>query len=103
MDTQTQQTIEPPKKTNGLCIASFVVSLLFIFVCWIPFVGYGACVPLALGIFGIILAAKYKQAKGLGIAGVIISAFSLVIAILWSAAIPVIMDEMEKEIGRAHG
>ena len=66
------QSAEP--KTNGLCTAGFVVSLLSLFCC-----GITAIIGLILSICGAVSAGKKGQkGKGLAIAGIIISAILMV-------------------------
>lgn len=64
------QPAEPKKKTNGLCIAGFILSL-----CGIICLGITCPIGFILAGIGLILAIKKKQkGKGLAIAGLIVSA-----------------------------
>lgn len=82
--------------TNGLAIAGFVVSLVSLCCC-----GLGAIVGLILSIIGLVKAKDYNgNGKGLAIAGVIISAISilfLIFYIIFSAAWPSISSQIEEE------
>ncbi len=63
-----------PQKTNGLCIAGFITSMVSILTG-----GLTALISLILSIIGVVSAGKKNQkGKGLGIAGTIISAVLIV-------------------------
>ena len=65
------------QKTNGLCVAGFVVSLVSLILCG----GSISLISLILSIIGVSGASKRcENGKGLGIAGIIISAVSMFIA-----------------------
>ena len=67
----------PAKKTNGLAIAGFVVSLVSLLCC-----GYISIVGLILSIVGLNKSKETNSGKGLAIAGIIISAIALVFVII---------------------
>ncbi|MBO4473548.1 MAG: hypothetical protein J5750_01405 [Clostridiales bacterium] len=74
-------TAAPRQVTNVLCILGFIFSLVSIFCC-----GLTAIVSLILSILGLVFANKNNQkGKGLGIAGIAISAVMLAIFILYLA------------------
>ncbi len=82
---------EEPKKGAGMCIASFVLGLVSMFCCtsvFIPYVQIAGIIfsfilPTLGTIFGIIGTARCKtKAKGLGIAGLIISGVMIIMLII---------------------
>lgn len=84
-------TDEEPKKGVGMCIASFVLGLVSMFCCtsvFIPYIQIAGIImsfilPTLGTIFGIIGTAKCKtKAKGLGIAGLIISGVMIIMLII---------------------
>ncbi len=68
----------PEKKSNGLGIAGFVISLVTIFLCWVPGLNW------ILWLLGLIFSAIgiFKQPKGLAIAGLVISLVGLIIILV---------------------
>ena len=64
------------RKTNGLCISGFVISLVSLILC----AGLLSVLSLILSIVGVVKSKKNNESNGLGIAGIIISAVSLVVA-----------------------
>lgn len=85
-DNGSGQTIiinQEEKKSNGIGTAGFVLSIVALFVGWIPILGWliwllGAVLSL-IGVF--------KQPKGLSIAGLIISFIGIILLILLFAGI----------------
>ena len=81
---QTQvfvNNVQPQKKSNGLAIAGFVVSLISTLCCC----GSFNVISLILSIVGAVKAKDCDgNGKGLAIAGIIISAIGLVILILFT-------------------
>ncbi|MFC0681735.1 MmpS family transport accessory protein [Lysobacter korlensis] len=77
----------PIKKANGLGIASLVLGILALAGSFIPFINYGSGFLAFLGlIFGVIgLFIKYR-ARGMAVAGTIISAIALILSIFLSIA-----------------
>ena len=73
-----QSQYAPVKQTNGLGIAGFVVSLVALVLCWIPWVNG------VLALTGVILSAiaLRKKPKGLAIAGLIIGGLLIVVSII---------------------
>ena len=66
------------QKTNGLCVAGLIVSIVSIFCC-----GATSFIGLVLSILGVIFASKNKQkGKGMAIAGIIISAIMTIVGIV---------------------
>ena len=81
VDNGAVNNVAPAKKTNGLAIAGFVVSLVSLLCC-------GACsvVGLVLSIVGLVQAKKYDgNGKGMAIAGIIIGAIAIVLWIVFFA------------------
>ncbi len=71
--------VNAPKKSNGLAIAGFIVSLVSTLLCC----GSFNVISLILSIVGAIKAKDYGgSGKGLAIAGIIISALGLILLIL---------------------
>lgn len=76
MENNTYNSFGNPT-TNGLCIAGMILGILSFFTCGVP-----ALIGLILSIIGVIIAGKKGQkGKGMGIAGIITSAVSLVLLI----------------------
>ncbi len=68
--------------TNGLAVASLVVGIVGLALCWIPFVGAGLPVlALALGAAGLGRARATGPGRGPGIAGVVLGALGLLGAV----------------------
>lgn len=75
-----QQQVNP---SNGIGIAGFVLSVIAIFVGWIPFLGWFVwLLGLVLSFIGI-----FKAPKGFAIAGLIISLIGIVLLIFLFGAI----------------
>jgi hypothetical protein len=78
-----KQPVNPPyavqrKPEPGISVASLVVSLVALVLCWVPFLNFLlALVGLILGIV-----AKVKGGGGMAIAGIVIGAISLFISII---------------------
>lgn len=70
-------------KTNGIGIAGFVLSIVAIFLGWIPVFGW------IIWLLGLILSAVgvFKTPKGLAIAGLVISLIGLLFLILFFGAV----------------
>ena len=68
-------------------VASLVLGIISLIIGFIPFCGMIAFVPaiigLILGIVEIVKKSKEKAPKGMGIAGTILSAISIVVMIFW--------------------
>lgn len=68
-------------------VASLVLGIISLIIGFIPFCGMIAFVPaiigLILGIVEIVKKSKEKASKGMGIAGTILSAISIVVMIFW--------------------
>lgn len=81
--TQTIIIRHDESKTNGIGIAGFIISLIGLFVSWIPFFGW--CIWLV----GLILSfiGLFKAPRGLAIAGMVISFIGIIILILFVGAI----------------
>lgn len=80
-NTQTESYNEPPQKQSaGLSIASMVIGIIALICICFPYVGIVfAIIGLVLGI---IVLVKHKPGKGFAIAGVVMSALSLIVCIL---------------------
>jgi hypothetical protein len=74
---------------GGISIAGFILSLLALVFCWIPFLG------LALAVLGIIISAmgmqKGRSFKGLAIAGLIISIVAVIPALIITLGVTAIL------------
>lgn len=68
-------------------VASLVLGIISLIIGFIPFCGMIAFVPaiigLILGIVEIVKKSKEKAPKGMGIAGTILSAISIVVMVFW--------------------
>lgn len=81
------------QSTNGLAVASMVTGIVSVFICYIPFIGFAAAsTALVLGIIGV----RKKNGKGMAIAGIVTSGFSLfvelIIAFIWIISIIAAVD-----------
>ena len=78
----------PEKKSNGMGIAGFVLSLVAIFLSWIPALNW------ILWLLGLVFSAigMFRQPKGLPIAGLVISLLGLVVIFV---VISVFFDALE--------
>jgi hypothetical protein len=86
MEEQNTTPVATKKPGNGLGIASLIISIFAIILCWIPIVNvFGlvlALISLTLGIIGMIMASKKGGSKGLSLTGVILSAISIIVFIV---------------------
>lgn len=95
---QPEQAVQQPKKVNGLALAGFITAVssvglgtLSVFINAISYTGLNfqfffavpLIVALVLSIIGTVKAKKTKSGMGFGIAGIVISAGTIVIAILY--------------------
>ena len=68
-------------------VASLVLGILSLIVGFVPFCGAIALLPtiigLILGIVDVALKSKKGEPKGMGIAGIVLSAISIVIIVFW--------------------
>ena len=69
-------------------IASLVLGIITVVICWIPCFGWFAIIPAIVGIIlgacGINAAKKNNgQGKGVAIAGLVLSIIALIISIFW--------------------
>lgn len=81
--TQTIIIRQDESKTNGIGIAGFIISLIGLFVSWIPFFGWSIwLVGLVLSFIGL-----FRAPRGLAIAGLVISFICVIILILFVSAI----------------
>jgi len=99
---QYQQPV-PPKQSNGLALASMIVSIFALITCCIPFVQF----PLAVvAIVLVILSKKGRPFHGFAIAGLVMAIISILISIAmtfyWGVVISMMNDpeflEMYNEI-----
>ncbi len=74
---------QEPTQSNGIGIAGFILSVLAIFVGWVPFLGW------LVWVLGLILSfiGVFKAPKGFAIAGLIISLIGVVLFIFLFGAI----------------
>jgi len=77
LSSQTIIIKQEEKKTNGIGTAGFIMSIVAIFLGWIPFLGW------LIWLLGLILSfvGIFKMPKGLAIAGLVISLIGLVFLI----------------------
>ncbi|WP_432476472.1 hypothetical protein [Nocardioides sp. GXQ0305] len=87
----------PPKGSNGLAIAGFVLGLLGLLTSWIPFLNV---VGIILGVLGVVLAgvglaksSKVNAGKGLAIAGIVLGALAVIFAVLINVVFVSAVDE----------
>ena len=75
--TQTIYVNQVTKESNGIGTAGFVLSIIAIFLGWIPFLGW------LIWLLGLILsfAGVFKNPKGLAIAGLVISFIGIILLI----------------------
>lgn len=68
-------------------VASLVLGILSLIVGFVPFCGAIALLPaiigLILGIVDVVLKSKKGEPKGMGVAGIVLSAISIVIIVFW--------------------
>ena len=81
-----QQTVivqQDQKKSNGIGTAGFVLTLLGLFLSWVPFLGW------LLWLLGVVFSAigVFRVPRGLAIAGLCISFIGLIILILVAGAL----------------
>ena len=77
---QNPQTIiirQEEKSTNGIGTAGFIMSLIAIFLGWIPIIGW------IIWILGLVLsfAGIFKRPKGMAIAGLVISLIGIIMLV----------------------
>jgi hypothetical protein len=91
----------PEKGSNGLATAGFVLGLLGLLSSWIPFLNI---VGIILGVIGAVLAAvglakskKVNAGKGLAIAGLVLGALAVIIAVLINAVFVSAVDKAVEE------
>ena len=75
--TQTIYVNQVTKESNGIGTAGFLLSIIAIFLGWIPFLGW------LIWLLGLILsfAFVFKNPKGLAIAGLVISFIGIILLI----------------------
>ncbi len=73
----------PVKKSNGLGTAGFVLSLVALLMCWVPYLNF------LLWLLGLIFSfiGVFKAPRGLAIAGLIISSIQIIVTITIFGAI----------------
>jgi hypothetical protein len=83
----------PPAKSNagrGLGVAALVIAIVALLLCWVPIVNNFAAflgfVALVLGVFSVVIAAKRRGSKGMGIASSIIAIVAIVMVFVTQAA-----------------
>ncbi len=83
MEEQTTQVAEQPvvKAKNGLGLAGFIVALVGLVFCWIPFLGQILLsVGGTLALIGLILGIVKKKKLTLAIIGLVISCVGFIVA-----------------------
>ena len=68
-------------------VASLVLGILSLIIGFVPFCGAIALLPaiigLILGIVDVVLKSKKGEPKGMGVAGIVLSAISIVVIVFW--------------------
>lgn len=68
-------------------VASLVLGILSLIIGFVPFCGAIALLPaiigLILGIVDVVLKSKKSEPKGMGVAGIVLSAISIVVIVFW--------------------
>jgi hypothetical protein len=111
-----QAPYAPPRRASGLGITALVLGLVFLLIAWFPFCGslpalVGAGIGLILGIVGWAIAAKRPDiGRGLPIAGTLICALTVLVAIAATVLPSVLIgraaqgiaaaSEMERQVGQ---
>lgn len=80
---------QPSRAAHSLGVAALVIGVLAFFVCWIPFLGIAVSgLGLLLGLAGLALAiVRRGSGVGFSIAGSSLSTLSLIICLIWTAAL----------------
>jgi len=88
LNTQGQTIIVTQKEnsSNGIGTAGFVLSLISLFLGWIPFIGW------LLWVLGVIFSfiGVFKKPRGLAIAGLIISFIGIILLIFVFASLAIL-------------
>lgn len=71
------------RRSNGMGVAGFVLALIALFLCWVPFLGW------ILWVLGLIFSfvGVFREPRGFAIAGLSISALGLILLIVVVGAI----------------
>ena len=90
MKDQNQQTIiiqQQPAPSNGLGIAGFVLSLVALFLGWVPVVGW------LLWLVGLLLSfcGVFKSPRGFAIAGLLISLLDFMLVLMVFGAVATLL------------
>lgn len=95
----------PPAKSNagkGLGIAALVIAIVALTLCWVPIVNNFAAflgfVALILGVISLVIAAKRRGSKGMGIASSIIAIVAIVMVFVTQAAYVKALDGVSAAI-----
>lgn len=95
----------PPARTNagkGLGIAALVIAIVALLLCWVPIVNNFAVflgfVALILGVISLVIAAKRRGSKGMGIASSVIAIVAIVMVFVTQAAYGKAIDGMSAAI-----
>lgn len=76
------------EQSNGIGVAGFILSILALFLGWIPFIGWVMWVlGLIFSAIGISKAKKIKKGMGLSVAGLVISLIGVVLIIVFAGVI----------------
>lgn len=98
-----QQYGGPPKQSNGLAVAGFVLALLGALSSFIPIVnifgGFLAFLGLVFGVIGLVKSRAKGAGKGLSIAAIVLALAAFVIAVVVNIAATAALDSAVKEIG----
>jgi hypothetical protein len=107
--TAVQVNVQNSNVSNSLGIASLVLGILSLFICWIPFIGFGLSgLGLLLGI-GALVMALTRKGTGIGyaIAGSAVSAIGVLLGVIYIVALSgmaqglnEVAEQMEKEMNK---
>lgn len=93
-----------PKTTagKGLGIAALIVAIVALLLCWVPiinnFAAFLGFVSLVLGVISLVIAAKRRGSKGLGIAATVISVVAIVMVFVTQAAYVAAIDSVSTAV-----
>jgi len=98
-----QVNVQQSKASHSLGIASLVLGILSLFVCWLPFIGTSlAGLGFLLGASGLVMAVLRKGTGiGYSIAGTAVSGVALLIGGIWTVAFSGAVAEADRAITQA--
>lgn len=104
-ETNNQTPVQPTqtnnggaeKKKSGLGLASLILGIISVVICWIPVLNVLCYILGILAVVFAIVCFVKKASVGKAIAGIICGGLSLIIAIAWTALIGTAVNEVAKE------